>query len=486
MRKKKWISATALGVVLLLAFSGCGKAQAPTESAPVGETQDAPTADTANQTSTEAVASTEPEELANTVEELGLEEPVRPEVSARHEVEAVHLHNHEPVPENSSLPRVDIELPEDYELSKDEYTHGTIAISNAGENNLTAATGKVRIRGNSTAQAAKKALKIRFDEKQAVFGREPEKTWTLLANVFDKTSIHNYVAMDLYDYLTPDGTFVPMCEFVDVYVNGDYQGVYNLCDQVETGNGRVDISGKLGEVPERCDYLLVDNFRAAGDESLTEGLDWFWMKWTNDAIEVKSPETKDGLTEAHTAYIKVFLDRTYEAIKLKKWVEIENRLDVDSFIAGLMTAEITNNTDIAQASMYMYKTADGKLTFGPAWDFDMAFGSCMSGTEGAVDYMGTQNNVFFGELMNVPEFRERYVAYFNEHYDEIQEHILSKIDEVEAAYGDALEAEYTMWTSGYELNIPEMNNLATQSDQAAFMKDWTTQRMEFLRDYYNQ
>lgn len=486
MKRKSSIVALILSAILLVSGCGLQKAQAP-ENADASSTAagTSATGETQENAAAESVMEEVSTEVAATVEELGLEEPVRPDPPEVHDVEPVHLGNHEPVPTDNLLPRVDITLPDDYQLSKDEYTHGTIAISNAGEYNLAAQTGKVRIRGNSTAQAAKKALKIRFDEKQEIFGHHKEKTWTLLANVFDKTSLHNYVAMDLYDCLTPDGTFVPMMEFVDVYVNGDYQGLYNLSDQVETGKGRVAISGKLGEVPERCDYLLVDNFRVVADTNETEGLDWFWLKWTNDAIEIKSPETNDGLTEAHATYIKDFLDRTYEAIKLKNWTEVENRLDVDSFIAGLLTAEITNNVDIAQASMYMYKTAGGKLVFGPAWDFDMAFGSCVDGVEGAVDYMATQDNVFFGELMNLPEFKERYVSYYNEHYDEIQARILAKIDEAEELYGSRLESEYEMWTSKFNLNIPEMSELSTQAEQAEFMKIWTKERMEFLKNHYN-
>lgn len=490
MKRKVWSCILASLLTGALLLSGCGlqKATAPAEGqeAAAGQTTGAEKETASVGETPEASATEAGEPLAATIEELGLEEPVRPEAHQSDPVEAVKLHNHDPEPTDSTLPRIDIELPADYLLSKDEYTHGTIAISNAGEYDLPAADGKVRIRGNSTAQAAKKAFKVRFDEKQSVLGHDPEKTWTLLANVFDKTSIHNYVAMDLYDYLTPEGTFVPMCEFVEVYVNGDYQGIYNLCDQVETGTGRVDISGDLGEVPERCDYLVVDNFRANGDPSLTEGLDWFWMKWTNDAIEVKSPETKDGLTEAHTAYFKDYLDRTYEAIKLRNWTEIESRIDVDSFLAGLLLAELTNNTDIAQASMYMYKPAQGKLTFGPAWDFDMSFGTCATGAEGAVDYMGSQNNVFFGELMNVPQFREKYVAYFNDHYDDILEHVSAKIDETEAQYGDYLENEYQMWTSHFDLNIPEMNEFTTQAEQADYMKEWFAKRMEFLKNYYSE
>lgn len=470
--RRKTTSLLAVGLGMVFLFSGCAKEKPPTAD-------DIP--DMIMTEREEAAA----KEVPMSIEELGLPEPVRPEAAKIYDVEPVHL-SPQKEPAGSGLPRVDIELPEDYLLSREEYTKGTIAISKTEGYDLPAAPGKVRIRGNSTAHAAKKALKVRFDEKQSIFGHNAEKTWTLLANAFDKTSLHNAVSMDLYDYLTPAGTFVPMCRFVDVYVNGDYQGVYNLCDQVETGDARVAISGKIASDPELCDYLMVVDYRASAEQPEGEGLEWFWLKWTNDLIEVKSPETRDGRTKEQVAYLKDYLDRTYEAIKLKDWDEIQKRMDVDSFMRGLLTAEITNNTDIAQASMYMYKTAMGKLTFGPSWDFDMAFGSCVDGYEGAVDYMGTQNNVFFGELMNVPEFRKMYTDFFREHYDEILNHLLEKIDEEEAELSAVLENEYEIWTKNYDYNIPEMNELSSHAEQVEFMKTWTKERMEFLKKNYRR
>ena len=52
---------------------------------------------------------------------------------------------------------------------------------------------------------------------------------------------------------------------MDVYVNGDYQGVYNLCDQVETGDGRVDIRSKTDAAPEETDFLIEQDYRAYFD-----------------------------------------------------------------------------------------------------------------------------------------------------------------------------------------------------------------------------
>ena len=125
---------------------------------------------------------------------------------------------------DSKLPRIDIIMDEDYMLSRDEYTQCEIQITNADKFDLPLSEAKLRIRGNSTSFADKKPYKIKFKEKTSLFGGGKEKSWVLLANVNDITGIHNYVSMKLYRYLSREDTFVPMVEFVNLYINGAYQG----------------------------------------------------------------------------------------------------------------------------------------------------------------------------------------------------------------------------------------------------------------------
>ena len=341
----------------------------------------------------------------------GIIEPERPYHEGLPKIEplALFYQPSEPI-ENSVLPRIDITFEEGYLLSKDEYTAATVKISNANEYNLDVRSAGIRIRGNSTAEAAKRPLKIKFDEKVSLFGHDEEKSWVLLANIFDKTLVHNYVAYDLYDYLTPEGTFTSMCVFVDVYVNGGYQGVYTLCDQIETGSGRVDIEGKRAETPVKTDFLIEQDYRAYFDDdnSGQEGIGWFWMKRINECFVVKSPDSDGMETTEYTDYIKRYMDETYEVILNGDWKKIQEYIDVDSFIYGFMTAEMVKSQDIMQSSVYFYRKADGKLTFGPLWDCDLSFGG--GDRYEAEAELVSEKNFLFGALMTVPEFKERYIS----------------------------------------------------------------------------
>ncbi|MBR5337856.1 MAG: CotH kinase family protein [Lachnospiraceae bacterium] len=480
---KRILSVIVISFALIL--PGCGMQKVRQSQAVSSAKSSAAAAEggsKSSKSSSNAAANTK--SLTERLAELKPTTPERPGPVLTPEDKPAHLEPHENVA-NSKLPRVDITLPDDYALTKADYTAGNISISNAGDYDLPSSAGKVRLRGNSTADAEKKSFKIKFDSKQSVYGRDPEKSWTLVSNCYDLTGIHNYVSYKLYESLVPKGTFCTLCKFVDVYVNGAYQGVYNLCDQVETGKGRVPIKGTLGETPDKCDYLIEEDFRAPTEKPNGENLEWFWLNWVNHAYKVQSPEKDDGLTKEHTAYIKSYLEDVYAAIKLKDWDAINSLMDVDSFIIGQTVAEITKNYDIFQASLFMYKKAGGKLTFGPAWDFDTTFGSCPLGEEGLPEGYATDLNPFFGGLMEVPEYRSKYVAYFNEHLNEMITQINTSIDHVNESYGENLEKDFQNWgVKSMYYGIPEMQKLTSHAAQTDFMKQWLTKRTQWLTQNY--
>lgn len=411
--------------------------------------------------------------------------PERPEPRSHIQIEPVKLLTQPVEPlENSTLPRVDIVLDDDYLLSKDDYTTAEISISGADEFDIDSKVAGVKLRGNSTVEPWKKPLRIKFDEKTSVFGRPAEKSWTLLANFYDKNLLHNYIAYDLYDYLTPDGTFSSLVVLVDVYVNGGYQGVYTLCDQIETGSGRVDISSKASDNPEMTDFLIEHDYRASllngtdGDE----GEGWFWMHNVNESFVVKSPDFEDYDMEKQTAYIKAYLDDTYDAILEKDWAKIQEYIDVYSFIIGYMVAEMVKSQDIAQSSVYMTKKANGKLTFGPLWDCDLSMGC---GDTGLPDEeLFAEKSFLFSALMKVPEFRNAYVNKYNEVHDDALSHMITRINTVYNEHKSVLANDYDVWGSNYFWCNDEIKALVGYESQIEYMKTWLEKRMQFLSETY--
>ena len=99
-------------------------------------------------------------------------------------------------------------------------------------------TCKVSGRGNSTWHMKKRPYNLNLSDKQSVLGMGACKKLCLLANTFDLTNlldrISAQIALSLGMRDTPEG------EFVNLYLNGQYNGLYYLSQRVRTG-GSVQI-----------------------------------------------------------------------------------------------------------------------------------------------------------------------------------------------------------------------------------------------------
>lgn len=135
-------------------------------------------------------------------------------------------------------------------VSKDDYLDATISLDGVEH------VGEIKGRGNSTWGWAKKPYKLKLGEDAALVGERPYDEWVLLANYADRSALRTAAAFAIAERTTMKWT--PQFRFVDVVVNGQPRGLYLLTEQVEKGEGRVDLpdSGFLLEINQR--YLRDD------------------------------------------------------------------------------------------------------------------------------------------------------------------------------------------------------------------------------------
>lgn len=122
--------------------------------------------------------------------------------------------------------------------SKDEYKNVTVELVD-GYEIVMSAKGRAKGRGNATWGYDKKPYKIKFDEKQSLFGLTANKDWVLLAEYCDKSLMRTAYMCELAQTV---GLPYPIhYHHVQLYLNGKYHGMYVLTDQVEKKKGRVNI-----------------------------------------------------------------------------------------------------------------------------------------------------------------------------------------------------------------------------------------------------
>jgi hypothetical protein len=220
--------------------------------------------------------------------------------------------------------------------------------------------GTIRERGNASRGFPKKPWRIKFDKKQHVLDAPAKaKKWTLINNYGDKTLMRNLLAFELSRRMGMP--YTPYATAVDVMLNGEYKGCYQLCDQVEVHKKRVNITEMTandtsGEALTGGYFIEVDAY--ANQEPA-------WFKSSNgNPVTIKSPDG-DSITSGQKNYIKNYFN-TME----KQWSKY---LDLDTFLRHFLVGELSGNTD-TYWSVNMYKERnDDQVYTGPVWDFDLAF-----------------------------------------------------------------------------------------------------------------
>ena len=233
-------------------------------------------------------------------------------------------------------------------------------------------TADVRLRGNWSSSSAcpKKSYRIKFRKSQTFFGSPAKaKKWTLIPNYGDKSLIRNQLSFDISERFGM--TYTPFHQMVHLWVNGEYRGVYQLCDQVDIRKGRINIKEMkegdvAGEELTGGYFLEIDAY--AGSE------DWKFTSRGGIPVTIKSPD--DPQVDAQKYYIQNHFNKM-EALVLAGNYDLEKGyqqyLHLPSFLKRHLHQEFVGNPD-ALWSCFMYKDRGNDTIYtGPVWDHDLAF-----------------------------------------------------------------------------------------------------------------
>ena len=228
--------------------------------------------------------------------------------------------------------------------------------------------GRIRGRGNSTwLWYPKKPYRIKLDEKASILGLAEDKDWVLLANYRDPTHLMNTFVFEMGRGL--DIPYPNHSRYVELTVNGEYVGLYQLTEQVEQGKSRVNINGKKGWLLS----LDVDD----GPAESPNASDNFWSSVYRMPVCVKSPEAEDYATpETLIGDAKKALGDLENIIHSHDYEALAKVCNIPVMIDYLLIQEYIYNVELsAPRSIYIHKDkdADSKWTFGPLWDFDAGF-----------------------------------------------------------------------------------------------------------------
>lgn len=279
-------------------------------------------------------------------------------------------------PQKSNLPTIYIETENQRPItSKETYIKATLRYVDTDGERYYDALG-IRGRGNSTWNLAKKPYRIKFDKKQEFLGPDyaKAKSWTLIANYADKSLMRNALAAYLGKFAGQP--FTAAAQFVDLVLNGEYVGNYQISDQVEVRKKRVDIVEQEEAMTDDSNitggYLLeIDGFADSEPCKFTTS--------RGIKITIKSPDD-EIIDSRQVDYIKNHIQDFEDALFSPDFSDpakgYRQYIDENTLLSWYVASELTANPD-SFWSTYIYKEQDDpKIYWGPLWDYDIAFNNC--------------------------------------------------------------------------------------------------------------
>ena len=271
--------------------------------------------------------------------------------------------------------------------SKEEYVPCYVLVNGRGSFPHYSGKAKIRGRGNSTwAWYDKKPYRIKLNDSSPILGLGSNRDWVLLANYRDVTDVMNTFVFEAGEWLNMPCT--NHTRYTEVFLNGEYIGLYQLTEQVEQGKSRVNVDEKQG--------ILLALDLDDGPGLSPDAADNFYSEVFRLPVCIKHPD-EDDLTDELKDSIKQVFAELERAMDEKSFSQVNKLMDVRTFVRYLILQELVFNVElVAPRSVYIHKDVEGKWTMGPLWDFDAGFAFDWATMTTGHNYFGYHDGLVLG------------------------------------------------------------------------------------------
>ena len=389
--------------------------------------------------------------------------------------------------------------------------------ANGGEIAATNIT-ELKARGNSTfTYAEKKSYQIKLETASNLLQTgENVKTWVLLANYFDATLMHDKLFKDMAASLQMP--YTASCNWVNLYYDGEYRGVYLLSEKNTVKSTGVNITDMEDAYKEQNPSYGTDMQTASSKNAygmtyfyttgLTEPGDitgGYLLELNHDrpdevsgfitrqgkGMNVKSPEwCGEEAMRYISEYYQAFEDAVYATDKSGNYTGVNaegkhyyDYVDRDSLVKIFLMQELALNPDGFISSLYFYKDAGKKMYAGPIWDQDMTLGT---GWTKQISPETTDYHYLAQALIQIPDFHAAVLRCYTETFAPLAKELLAEngaVNDYAARLTDSAEMNFVLWDY---IRVGELDNAghiwqgATYASVLADMRSWLTKRIAYL------
>ena len=357
---------------------------------------------------------------------------------------------------------------------------------------------KYRIRGGTAMEFDKKSYAVKlYDESGEdldanILGIRDENNWILDAMSVDRTRMRNRVCFDVWNEIsrTPYDTKYDNRNgikgvFVEVFINGDYHGLYCMTDKIDRkllglkkakvdNDGAVTVHGLLYKGDSWNDY--TDIWLRSYSEADTNN-----NKWNGWELQYPEDYPSDNTWQPLMDLIDLCSDTTPDETFVQAYQDYfytDNLVDYAVFTMALNVGDNAyKNTflsvvDIDKGHRYLLSP----------WDMDQSLGGLWNG-----DYDETLADVYrydhvapFNRLavQNINGFKEKEAKEWTRYRATLfsRESIARRLDEYAALFAasGAWDREYAKWN---DKPVPLQKDIA---DELEYVKDWYSKNYEWL------
>lgn len=299
----------------------------------------------------------------------------------------------------AGLPRLVVET-EDYKDIKDHETEHPAKFQIYGEHGPVSPVYDAHLKGRgntSFSTMAKYSMKLILEEDMELFGMPADNDWDLISNFADRTFLRNQISYKVAKMLGEP--YAVQGEFVELYLNREYMGIYQVTEHIKAGKNRVNIS-KNGTA------VLAEISTKNGEKNVVR-LD------SDRPIKIHYPHnTTDSIVTEFQNFMNDF-ERYLRKSSFLLDTAFDKWIDEEAYLRFYWIQEFGRNTDSYYLSTFFTWERGGVIRMGPTWDMDVAYGHPDNGLmyTGWLKRGRAWNPRFFAN----EAFRKRAVQYWKDH-----------------------------------------------------------------------
>ena len=339
-------------------------------------------------------------------------------------------------------------------------------------------------------------------KKVELLGMGKDNKWCFLAPYSDRSLIRDIMA---FEFAKPWMEYTPQGRFCEVYLDGIYYGVYQLCEVVSKGKYRTNLPDPGEEGDELTGGYIMQVDRNEGGVYTSKHHPVRTTGWdiTDRYIrfQFQTPDTED-ITTAQRRYITGRIDEMENAFASSNYMDPEvgyqKYIDVTSFADYQLMMELSHNIDGYRLSAKFFKRRDSvdarfKMVI---WDFNIAFGNSRFAGFQTDNWIYKYNNDLYsaGEVNLIPFWWYKlnkdpnYTSLLKERWKLFRRNNLrddrwiatvDSLANVLTSYGaeERNDAARPRWG---KYIWPNYHIPSSYDDEIAFLKQWITDRIAWM------